>query len=271
LELDLTFLLDRTREQITFRDFDLGIFGFQYRQASQDRVRKFRRLMDPASRTFVERIEDKLTDRYVYVEPGMGFHPEVLDLPDNTYLEGYFQDERYFDHISDEIRARFNFQPEVTELSSETRKLADEMQRPGSICIHVRRGDYVNDPTTSAHHGICSIDYYKNGLASLRNSGARGPIFVFSDDTKWCSENFGEWPDVMIVEDEHAGPRGSIHFWLMTLCHNFVIANSTFSWWAAWLSRTPDKIVIYPSRWSQSDDLKNINICPESWVRVASD
>lgn len=271
-KLDLSFLLDRTDRGFTFRDFDLVIFNVPDPVATAEEVRMFRRLKERGSRTLSEKIADKLTNRRFYLEAKAGFHPEVLELPDDTYLEGFFQDERYFSDIQAEVRQGFRLQPEEAQLPPETRRLADEIRGDkNSICLHVRRGDYVTNPGSLAVVGFCTYDYYHKALLEMRARNPQAPVFIFSDDVKWCRENFAKTEQITVVGEEHAGPRSSHHFWLMTLCKHFVIPNSTFSWWAAWLSENPQKIVVRPSRWFRAAELKDADICPASWIKVSNE
>lgn len=272
LKLDPTFLLDRMpRENFTYRDFDLEIFDLQPEIASPAEVRRFRRLAEPASRSVLERVADKLARRHYYLESSPAFDAGVLELPDETYLEGYFQNERYFADIGVEIRKRFRLAPDESKLPAGTRRLADDIRSNQGICLHVRRGDYASNPVSFQHHGLCSLEYYQNGLKELRARGATGPVFIFSDDVKWCRDNFKESDKFVVVGDEHAGPCSSLHFWLMTLCQSFVIANSSFSWWAAWLGENPNKIVVRPSQWIQASEFRDADICPPSWIKVSNE
>jgi hypothetical protein len=108
-------------------------------------------------------------------------------------------------------------------------------------------------------------------LEKLRSRSVHSPVFIFSDDVKWCRENYKESEELTVVGDEHAGPRSSLHLWLMTLCQHFVIANSSFSWWAAWLGENPNKIVVRPLRWFQTPELRDIDICPLGWLIIPND
>jgi len=120
-------------------------------------------------------------------------------------------------------------------------------------------------------HGICSLDYYRRGIAELRARGATGNIFVFSDDAEWCRKNFGGIVGIHVVEEKHAGPHNSTHLWLMTLCKSFVISNSSFGWWAAWLCSRPDKTVVRPDRWFNKPSGENPDICPPNWIELATE
>lgn len=272
LKLDLTFLLDRTpRENFTYRDFDLVIFNLPAEIASPAEVRRFRRVADLASRTVLERVADKLTKRHYYLERSPAFDARVLDLSDETYLEGYFQNERYFAGIEVDIRKRFRLMPDESKLPAGTRRLADEIRASRGTCLHVRRGDYVNNPVTMRYHGFCGLDYYQRALDKLRSMKTVHRVFVFSDDPGWCCEYFKLADGFTVVGQEHAGPHASTHLWLMTLCRHFLIANSSFGWWAAWLSESPDKTVIRPSPWFQASEMREFDICPPGWLSIPND
>jgi hypothetical protein len=272
LKLDVTFLLDRTpRENFTFRDFDLVVFPLAIKIATPLEIRRFRRLAERGTRTLIEKLEDKLGNRHYYLERCLDFDRRVLELPDETYLEGYFQNEKYFEAIASKIRTSFHLAPDQTKLPAATRRLAEDILGSGGICLNVRRGDYVQNPLTNRVHGVCSKDYYQNALASLQAQRQLGKVFVFSDDVEWCRANFKEGKHLTIVGDEHAGERFSTKFWLMTLSRHFVIPNSTFAWWAAWLGSAPDKLVFRPNHWFHAPEKRHIDICPSAWVPIPND
>jgi len=267
-KVDLTFLLDRApRANFTQRDFDLVIFNLVPEIASSKEVRPFRRIAERASGSVFERMANKLARRTYYLERSPAFDVHVLDLPDETYLEGYFQNERYFADIAPAIRQGFSLKLDPTEMPAETRGLEAEIRSGESVCLHVRRGDYVTSPDNIRLLGYCSLDYYKTALAQLRSRGVHGRVFVFSDDLKWCRENLNS-AELTVVGEEHAGPRASTYFWLMTLCKHFVISNSSFGWWAAWLSESPHKTVIRPAPWFQAPEVREFDICPPGWLSI---
>jgi hypothetical protein len=295
LKLDLSFFADRTLESYKYRDFDfdLQIFGSIWPIASQIEINQFlrqRRWISMSERvankickminineshhaslkSLLVKITKKFCSRVIYVEPNPSFQPSVLELRDWTYLEGFLQDERYFASIESIIREKFCLLPDETKLPPVTLKLANEIKSVESICLHVRRGDFITSPESVRLVGFCSLDYYLKALQELKSRGVSGRVFVFSDDVKWCRENFTSH-EFTVVGDEHSGPRASLHLWLMSLCKNFVICNSTYSWWAAWLSENPNKIVIRPSRWFKLPEWRNLDICPPSWIKVSNE
>jgi hypothetical protein len=267
LKLDLTLLLDRTPNDSTFREFDLEIFGISGPVATSEEVRRFRQLADRRSWTLMEKVSYHLgRDRY-YRESRCSFQPAVLNLPGRTYLEGYFQDERYFLDIAPIVRKQFCLAPDEARLSIATRKLAEAIRSSDSICVHVRRGDYVANPVSKRAHGCCSLEYFRRALVELRSRAAYGKVFIFSDDVGWCRERFSS-SEAIVVGEEYADPHAHTHFWLMTLCKHFVISNSTFSWWAAWLARGTDSIICSPVPWFEEPQYSAMEICPSSWLRI---
>ena len=187
------------------------------------------------------------------------FDQELFDkCPDNVVLQGYFQTEKYFKHIEDEIRQDFTFKDAILNPCKE---MMESVENP--VALHVRRTDYV---TNSANHPPCTLDYYREALSHFE---AHRNVIVFSDDPAWCNEQelfSGE--HFMISENED----NRIDLCLMSLCDDFIIANSSFSWWGAWLSANIDKKVIAPRQWFGTDgytkDHNTKDVTPDGWTRI---
>jgi hypothetical protein len=198
------------------------------------------------------------------VEKGMPFDPEVAERQPPAYFEGYWQSEKYF------IEARSTLLEELevkSPLTGGNLAIANEMERCESVSIHVRRGDYAADPRTLAVHGLCGPDYYKRADAHLQ--AARGSLvgFVFSDDISWCRQNLKLSMPLRFVDHNDAG-RNFEDLRLMSRCKHHVIANSSFSWWGAWLNPREHKVVIAPSKWFATPDRDAKDIVPPGWIRV---
>ena len=186
------------------------------------------------------------------------FDQELFDkCPDNVVLQGYFQTEKYFKHIEDEIRQDFTFKDAILNPCKE---MMCQMDFP--IALHVRRTDYI---TNSANHPPCTLEYYKNALDHFDDDRQ---VIVFSDDPAWCKEQELFSDDrFMISENED----NRIDLCLMSLCSDYIIANSTFSWWGAWLSANKDKKVIAPIQWFGTGYTKDHNtkdVTPNGWTRI---
>lgn len=156
--------------------------------------------------------------------------------PDNVDLDGYFQSEKYFKHIEDEIRQDFTFDSQLLEDAN--RFLDESYPNQYVISLHIRRTDYSEFPN---HHPICSLEYYEKALSALPKEC---PVIIFTDDEKWCEQQNIFDEDRFIISQ---GNTAEFDLCLMTCCDFHIIANSSFSWWGAWLSKSKD--VISPMRW----------------------
>ena len=190
-------------------------------------------------------------------EPHYHFSQELLDkCPDNVSLVGYFQSEKYFKHIEDDIRKLFAPKKEAKEAYEEVKELFDD-----PVAIHIRRGDFLRN---SVHHHNLSMQYYETALCAF---GKERQIIIFSDDTDWCKQQPLFEGDRFLV-CEAGGPYPDLY--LMSKCSDFIIANSTFSWWGAWLSHNEDKLVIYPDRWfgPNNIDKSTADLFPPEWRMI---
>lgn len=189
------------------------------------------------------------------------FDPGVFDLPDGTYLHGYWQSEKYFTAISDIIRGDLTVKP---PLAGKNKEIADAAAACNSVSLHIRRADYV----TESIFQPCSLDYYKAAVEHIAGAAPNPHFFAFTDDKAWVRENFKlDYPLTFV---EHNGPDKNYEdLRLMSSCKHNIIANSTFSWWAAWLNKNPGKIIFAPKKWftdKAHSDPKDI--VPASWLRA---
>ena len=139
-----------------------------------------------------------------------------------------------------------------------------------AICVHIRRGDYVSDPATARVHELCPPAYYRKGLALAASRLARPKAFVFSDDPNWVRANFSA-PVPMTVVDINAPGDACWDLSLMAACRSFVIANSSLSWWAAWLGSAPEKRVIAPESWFKDPGKNTDDLIPAGWARISTE
>src|SRR5262249_39041231 len=146
-------------------------------------------------------------------------------------------------------------------------RLRKEILSTDAVGLHVRRGDYLLPE--GAHMHIIGMDYYRRAAELISERVLNPHFFVFSDDIQWCARTLDiRYPHTFVVQDQPSERWTAADFRLMTLCKHFVIANSTFSWWAAWLGSHQDKIVVAPSEWIHNDTEGSKAITPVSWVRV---
>jgi hypothetical protein len=177
----------------------------------------------------------------IYHEREFTFNPETMSIPDDFTLFGYFQTEKYFSEYRNIILTQFSFKNEYYDIAADYIKTIKESNKDLKLTsLHVRRGDYVYSPD---HHPVCSLTYYLEATKTINELG-HSKSLVFSDDIEWCKKVF--IGDAYILSDLE---NPYTEMCAMTLCDNNIIANSSFSWWGAWLNKNPDKIVISPSKW----------------------
>ena len=182
------------------------------------------------------------------------FDDKLFDTcPDDACLIGFFQTPKYFDHIESQIREDFTFHDGFVK---DCQLMLDLVEDP--IAIHIRRGDFL---INSGNHYNLSLSYYKNALDEFGNDRQ---VVIFSDDPQWCKEQELFADDRFLVSEGN----GSYHdLYMMTQCSDFIIGNSTYSWWGAWLCNNPDKIVIYPDKWFGPNNQNNStkDLFPKEW------
>jgi hypothetical protein len=213
------------------------------------------------------RLMGKLRSHYrgVYIkERSFHFDPEILNLQDNVYLDGYWQSEKYFKDIEATIRQDFKFTSDPGQLTME---LAARITESESVSLHIRRGDYVTNRKTNEVHGTCSLDYYGRTTERLASRVRNPHFYVFSDDSQWSADHLKlPWPTTFVAGN--GGERAYEDMRLMSLCKHHIIANSSFSWWGAWLSENPGKIVYAPARWFAGNKADTKDLLPETWRRI---
>ncbi len=190
------------------------------------------------------------------------------------FKEGYWQSYKYFIMFDHEIRKEFTFKKEYI---SEYDQLVDSIHHSNSVSIHVRRGDYITNPILSNLYNTYSIDYYLKSIEYILSKVDNPVFFCFSDDISWVKKNLQishyniNFIDIdSDVQSKEIGHKtnGYIDLFLMSLCKNNIIANSSFSWWGAWLNKNPDKIVIAPKKWFNDETKDTRDLIPNEWVRL---
>lgn len=201
----------------------------------------------------------------LYCERSLRFDPEVLHLPAGSCLDGYWQSDRYF--IDHEHLIRQELTPSGP-VDADNQRMLDSIRSGTSISLHIRRGDYVSNPKAQAVHGTCDLGYYERALTYLaERCPADTRLFAFSDDPDWVISNLRTSMSLTVVR--HNGPeRNTEDLRLMSACTHHVIANSSFSWWGAWLNPRSDKIVVAPAKWFQAPNLDATDLVPADWVRL---
>jgi len=198
-------------------------------------------------------------------ERGFPFDPAILECSDQAYLDGFWQSEQYFNSVAPIIREDLTLK---TPIVGELKAIAEQIQATlNSVSLHVRRGDYVSNPVTTAFHGVCGVDWYLQAASMMEERLNNPTFFVFSDDYEWAKENLRFQSNAVFIKPSPDGQEcNDLH--VMSLCQNNIIANSSFSWWGAWLNTNPNKIVIAPKTWFVGGPQDTKDLIPSSWIRI---
>ncbi len=200
----------------------------------------------------------------IIFERSINYDPSILDYTVDIYLEGYWQSEKYFKDVEEIIRKDFTIK---TPSEPQNIKNANEIKNSEAVCIHVRRGDYVSNPTVYQSLGLCPLDYYYRAIDYITSKVENPHYFVFSNDPGWTQQNIQiDAPTTYISNNPPEKNFEDLR--LMTLCKYFIIANSSFSWWGAWLSSNKQKIVIAPSKWYKGRQYNDEDRLPKEWIRL---
>ena len=200
----------------------------------------------------------------MYFDPSLNFHPEVLNLKSPVFLRGYFQSYKYYqDH---EIFVKDIFKFPVEQLDEKNKEILRKISNSTTVSIHVRRGDYVNDKATKEFHGNCDVNYYLNALRLIASENNNLSLVLFSDDSKWVKEKLSHLPYPKIFIDHNKDAESWKDMFLMSCCNHNIIANSSFSWWAAWLNENLGKTVIAPRQWFANRETKDL--IPSEWIQI---
>lgn len=265
LKLDISWFTDMAG--FTPREYMLNAFPITATKAEPEEIES----LAGRKRKFLAKLPRRPKRRGGYIaEPSYNYWPGFASLAAPAYLEGYWQQERYFADIADIIRRDFSFPPFN---SPEAEDLAAEIaSSPQAVCVHIRRGDYAANPAAGRFHGLCSPAYYDKALQTLAAKlGSALKLFVFTDDPPWARENFKArgYPATVIDFPEHqAEPWHDLS--LMSLGPHHVLANSSFSWWGAWLAegKNQDGLTIAPERWFAAEERRKDTPVPERWMTL---
>ena len=244
-------LLARFRNY-TYRHFDLSVFGVD----------------SPASSPFdlIRAMLPIPSDTVLLREPSGGV--TALALPPSTVNRivcvGYWQSEEYFKPAEAAVRQQFVFRQSGSDF---TQRLDERiLATRNSVFVHIRRGDYVSNAKASQHHGVCGIDYYKQAIAYVRERVDRPEFYIFSDDLAWVRPELGPLLSPTTYVSGNQGSNSWQDMLLMSHCRHGILANSSFSWWGAWLNPEPDRIVVAPRQWF-ADQSAN-DLLPDRWVSL---
>ena len=197
---------------------------------------------------------------YNFKEPHYHYSNNIFNLPKHSFLDGYWQSELYFKDYGQEIREIFTF---PNNLNKENNSIIHDINQNNSISIHVRKGDFLLKQNNN--HNTNLKEYYFKAINASSNFLKNAKFFIFTDDSTWVRENFNLNHHHTIVDVNH-GKNSFLDMYLMSLCQINIIANSSFSWWGAWLNNNKDKIIYAPKNWFNDKSICTDDLFPKSWI-----
>lgn len=230
----------------TERVFELSTFG-----------------ITPTHPGIIEKISLRLNPPMIIKEKDMDYQPELKNATGNIVLDGYWQSYKYFVGYENDIRNGFRFKETLSPI---VKKILKEIRHTDSVALHVRRGDYVNTRRTS-FIGLIPLSYYKKALEIVIARAVNPVIFIFSDDPGWCRNNLNLKNNIKFISD-YGSTTAAEEMMLMSACRHNIIANSTFSWWGAWLNDNPNKIICAPKIWYKGTPSTITDRIPEDWIKL---
>jgi len=251
-----------TREYNANSPFEMGLKHFNIRAEFNPKG-----LMKHKKNGFSKYILDIALGNHknVYKETNLGFNNLFHSLPNKTYLKGYWQSEKYFENNKKNVFEDLRI---IAPQSKKNIKISENISKTNSVSLHIRRGDYVTNSSYNMKHGTCSLDYYKRSVDYLSKSLNKNfTIFAFSDDPEWVFKNLKLPMDIQFI-DHNSSKKNYEDLRLMSQCNHNIIANSSFSWWGAWLNKSPKRTIISPKEWFADKNIKNIDIIPNNWIKI---
>jgi Glycosyl transferase family 11 len=256
LKLDISSLSQAKEIGNIYRPFALDSFNIKNELATTTEIKTLGYPYGVFSK-YIKLIKQKIFRQFNVV-----FAKKILDLKDNQYLEGFWQSPKYFESIREVLLNDFTLSQ---ELSFTALAVQAQIISTTSVSVHIRRGDYVENKSVKNEFGICSISYYQKAIEHIYASVTNPTFFVFSDDIPWVKENIPLPVSAIYIQDPNISTVEELV--LMSQCQHNIIANSSFSWWAAWLNQNPEKIVIAPTPWFDTIAYDK-DLIPASWIQL---
>jgi hypothetical protein len=257
-----TSLLSSKDPTITPREYALAPFRIAAGLLDESRARKFGVRTSRVGLWLARRGMAGGGCKYV-LERRLGYDAAALDgVKSNAIFEGYWQSEKYFLQCAAQLRDELS----ITE-SPALRLACADVAGEVSVSVHVRRGDYMTNAAASEMHGVCPLSYYEACFDYIETTVRKPRYYLFTDDTEWAEKSQGFFSREMTLVSQRARLLPHEELVLMSRCRHHILANSSFSWWGAWLDERPDTVVVAPNRWFKSD-IEATDLLPSRWRRL---
>lgn len=261
---DFAFFNDvKMCDEVTTRFFELDVFNLKCKPCTVADLALVRRpeFESKFKNSFAKKFPHLFGINYFREKNNTFYDKNLVGKNDYYYYEGYFQNEKYFKHLRNNLVSDFSLKIPIDE---KNQFILDKIKNTDSVSVHIRRGDYVTLDYVNKIHGVCSLSYYEKAIEYIAQRVKSPHFFLFSDDIQWVIENLKINYPFSVVDFNQE--KGWFDLNLMKNCKHHIIANSSFSWWGAWLNENPSKIVIAPKRWTANK--QKCDIIPSGWVKL---
>lgn len=248
LKIDLSFLNNRNMgSNFVYRDYDLNLFNIK----------------PDFEIDFSKRIVHSNQPHFHYSKSYIDSISNLLLEGNSVLLDGYWQSPFFFSEFEEEIRKDFEFINKVENETGEIKEMLNLIESTNSVMLNVRRTDYLN----TSFHGVMGMDYLNKAKDIIEQKVENTHYFIFSDDVNWCKENIN-FENTTLVDHRYKGEKFGYYLQLMSKCKHFIIPNSTFAWWAAWLNTIDSKVVVAPKQWFTDNNINTSDLISKNWIRI---
>lgn len=261
LKLDITGY--EHQAGLTPRKYELQHFNTKENFASREEIAEIKNKKSSLP-GFLRNLLNKNKYPCCIKEKSFNFNPKILGLKGNIYLDGYWQSEKYFKDIRHILIEEFKLKESP---NNDNQEILNQINTVNSVSLHVRRGDYANNPEINNLYGLCDLDYYQKAIDYIAKNTEDPHFFLFSDDISWVKGNL-QLDSPCTVVDCNNPNTGFYDLELMKNCRHNIIANSSFSWWGGWLNDNENKIVIAPYKWFNNSERNTKDLLPEEWIKL---
>ncbi|MFA6226873.1 MAG: alpha-1,2-fucosyltransferase [Candidatus Paceibacterota bacterium] len=242
----------------TVREFTLNNFNINAEIATPSEILKVKYPLGIFSK-FIRIFKSKILRIH-----NIGYIPNILNASEK-YFDGFWQSYKYLEPIKNELLKEITLKQTIEAKYS---ALLTQIRNTNSVSIHIRRGDYVNDQRTKSAHFTFGLEYYEKAIQIIKEKIQDPIFFVFSDDIEWAKENIKTNSTTTFIIKPTIVEKDEEEIILMSLCKHNIIANSSFSWWGAWLNQNPGKIVIAPKKWNNRYQKEYKDLLPPDWIKI---
>jgi len=253
----------KLHDEVTTRYFELDVFNLNCKSATKEDLAQIKRpeFDSKLKNSFAKKFPAMFGINFYREKNNTCFNRSLVNNDVYAYYDGYFQNEKYFKHLRPHLLNDFSLKIAIDE---KNKAMLEKISKPDSVSIHIRRGDYVTLDYVNKMHGECTLEYYEKAIEYIAKRVKSPHFFLFSDDIQWVIENLKiNYPFTIV--DFNQG-KGWFDLNLMKSCKHNIIANSSFSWWGAWLNESSSKIVIAPKKWSAKK--QRCDIVPREWIKL---